>query len=199
MAEEQQKPKQRQRKGRARDKSYMTGLTESQMKLYDTFFWLPPIDLQDPEAKELLDRTEQYRKACMELNIIPTLSDYAFVVGHKRDNLLKYRDGERKCSRKTRDILFAVSRWMEAALSQVGFNNPLLGTYTIWLQKNYFGFRDSVDININNQLTDGQSAQDVMARYKFIEASVITPEIEQKDQADIIIDAADVVEVEEQH
>ena len=167
------------------------------MKLYDRFFWATPVDMHDPEAKALIERTEDYRNACMELNLVPTLSDYAFVIGMKRPTLIDYRDGRCKSSQKVRDILQAATRWMEASLSQVGFNNPLLGTYVIWLQKNYFGFRDAVDINVNNQLTDSQSAQDVMQRYKFIEASVVVPELEEKPQADIIIEADDVVEVKE--
>lgn len=93
---------------------------------------------------------------------------------------------------------------MEAALSQVGFNNPMYSTYVIWLQKNYFGYRDNIDLNVNqNALPDNQSAADVMQRYKFIEASVVTPELEDKHSANVIENALqgtvkDVVEAEEE-
>lgn len=190
---ERPKLKKTKNNGRTRIKSSMVGLTSSQMKLYDYFFWAKPIDPQDPDATELIERTDQYRRMCMELNLVPTMSDYAFVIGIKQPTLCAYRDGTRKASQKTREILQAVTRWAEAALSQVGFNNPMVGTYVIWLQKNYFGFRDNIDINVQqNQLMDGQSAQDVMKRYKFIEASVVTPEIEQKETA-----AVEVVAVQE--
>ena len=93
---------------------------------------------------------------------------------------------------------------MEAALSQVGFNNPMYSTYVIWLQKNYFGFRDNIDINVNqNALPDSQSAADVMQKYKFIEASVVTPELEDKHSVDAVTKVlegtgtAEVVEAEE--
>ena len=187
-AKDEPKPKAKRKRNTysARQKASMVGLTSSQMKLYDYFFWAKPIDPQDPEAMELTERTDQYRRMCMELDLVPTMSDYAFVIGIKQCTLCTYRDGTRKASQKTREILQAVTRWVEASLSQVGFNNPLAGTYVIWLQKNYFGFRDNIDINVQqNQLTDGQSAQDVMKRYKFIEASVVMPEIEQKETAPI--------------
>ena len=186
MAEEK-KPKEKQKRGHGKAAQYAVGLTHSQMLLYDRFFWQDPVDMHDPDAKELIERTNQYREACLELNIIPTLSDYAFCLGHHRVMLNGYREGTRRCSQKAREILINVSRWLEASLSQVGFNNPMFSTYVIWLQKNYFGWRDSVDINVQNQLTDGQSAQDVLKRYKFSEASVITPEIEEKTAAEPVI------------
>ena len=156
------------------------------MKLYEYFFWVKPVDLHDPEAKELIERTDRYRDMCMELNIVPTLTDYAFCLGYTRSSVCDYRDGRSKCPQKVREILFAVTRWLEASLCQVGFNNPLLGTYVIWLQKNFFGFRDNIDINVSHQLMDSQSAQDIMQRYKYIEASVVTPELEEKPIIDVV-------------
>lgn len=199
MAEEKEKkPKW------GKQQAYLAGLTENQKKLYDIFFWATPVNLQEPDARELKERIEQYRSVCQELNIVPTWSDLAVALQHPRPVLTMYREGARKCPQEIRDTLKRTSLWMEAALSQVGFNNPMYSTYVIWLQKNYFGFRDNIDINVNqNALPDSQSAADVMQKYKFIEASVVTPELEDKHSAQVVENALqgtvkDVVEVAEE-
>ena len=198
MAEEKKQPKW------GKQQAYLAGLTENQKRLYDIFFWAEPVNLQDPTAKELKERIEQYRNACQELNIVPTWSDLAVALQHPRPTLVHYRDGTIKCPQEIRDTLKRTHLWMEAALSQVGFNNPMYSTYVIWLQKNYFGYRDNIDLNVNqNALPDNQSAADVMQRYKFIEASVVTPELEDKHSANVIENALqgtvkDVAEAEEE-
>ena len=70
---------------------------------------------------------------------------------------------------------------------QFGLSNPFSQSQAIFLQKNYFGFKDSVEVNVNNQIEIGQSAQEIMNRYQFIEASVVNPELEDKTQ--IALDA----------
>lgn len=200
MAEEKEKKKPKW----GYQKAYLAGLTDNQKKLYDIFFWAEPVNLQDPTAKELKERIDQYRNVCQELNIVPTWSDLAVALQHSRPTLAHYRDGLYKCPQEVRDTLRRTHLWMEAVLSQVGFNNPMYSTYVIWLQKNYFGYRDNLDINVNqNALPDNQSAADVMQRYKFIEASVVTPELEDKHSVDAVTKTlegtktAETVEAEE--
>ncbi len=165
-------------------------MTENQKKLYDIFFWADPVDLQEQDAASLKQRLREYQEACYTLNIIPTLSDMAVAMSIPRQTLQAYRDGIVKCPREVRETLKRASRWMEAVLAQVGFNNAMYSTYIIWLQKNYFGFKDNIEINVSqNQLTDEQSAQDVMQRYKYIEASVVVPELEDKAKQSSFVDA----------
>lgn len=187
-------------RGRAVNKQYLAGLTDSQMKMYDIFFWATPVDLQDPEAKELKERIDLYRQTCLDLGLVPTFSDLAVALARSRVLLIQYRDGIVKCPKEVSDTLKRTSIWMEGALSQVGFNNPMYSTYVIWLQKNYFGYRDQIDVNVGaqNALPDNESAADVLKRRNFALNSLVTPQIEQHDVIDAefkAVEATETVEV----
>lgn len=162
---------------------YVVGLSPNQIRMYDLFFWAEPVDLQDPEAKELKERIDLYRKVCNENSIVPTFSDLAVALGHKRTKLIAYKNGDVKCPKEVREALQRTLIWMEGTLAQIGFNNPMYSTYVIWLQKNYFGFRDQIDVNVGaqNALPDNESAADVLKRRNFALNSMVTPEIETHD------------------
>lgn len=164
------------------------GLTPAQARIYDLFFWIDPIDMKDPDTKALKDRINLYRKVTETQGIIPTLTGLAIALGHNKGMLIDIREGRKKAPQEVREILQRTHRWLEDALVQTGFNNPLGATYTIWLQKNNYGYRDSVDITLQaqNLLTDGSSSQDVLQRYNFITESVVAeqPAIEERSVVD---------------
>lgn len=175
---------------------FVNGLTKNQMKMYDIFFWIERVDINDPKA--VAERIDMFRQVCSDLRIVPTLSDLAVAMQIPRPSLISYRDGTTKCPKETREALQRTSLWLESSLAQVGWNNPMYSTYVIWLQKNYFGFRDAIDLNVNqNALPDNESAQEVLQRRKFVENSLVPPELEDHQVIDAEFTAVDTPEATE--
>lgn len=175
---------------------FVNGLTKNQMKMYDIFFWIERVDINDPKAVD--ERIDMFRQVCADLNIVPTMSDLAVAMQIPRTVLISYRDGALKCPKETREALQRTSLWLESSLAQVGWNNPMYSTYVIWLQKNYFGFRDAIDLNVNqNALPDNESAQEVLQRRKFVENSLVPPELEDHQVIDAEFTTVDTPEAAE--
>lgn len=183
-------PKETTSKGKKTTKTkrggWLSGLSAEQARMYERFFWAEPIDMQDPDTTKLKERIDLYREICVSYGIVPTFSDLAVVLVHPRQSLCAYKDGTRRCPNEVREVLRRTAIWIEGALAQVGFNNPMNSAYIIWLQKNYFGFRDQIDVNLGaqNMLPDNESAADVMKRRNFALNSLVQPEIEQHNVID---------------
>lgn len=178
----------KQKRGNGSHPIRSTPLTANQMAMYKMFFWSTKVDMQDPEAKELIERTRQFMEAVETLQITPTLSEYAFAIQYTSEWIRRALDGQFKLSDMSREVLERVKRWLESSLVQTGFNNPLQQALVIFLLKNNHNFRDNVDVSVttdNSLLSDRRSSSEIMRKY--VTASVIddTKTIEQKDIIDV--------------
>lgn len=172
-------------------------ISEGSMKFYKHFMWRDPVDLQDPDTTVLKKRVEEYFEYCVQLKMMPLRTNLAIALGYGQSYIRQISQGACPAPREVVQVLRTIDRIFEDVLAQKGIDDSFSSTFVIWLQKNFYDYRDNQEITIQhtNLLSSDTTSADVMRRYAL--ASV--PEIEQRDiiPAEFTeLQAADVVPVE---
>lgn len=170
---------------RGRPNKPIQALPEKNRHLYESFLFVEPVDLFNPEEVER--RTHQYISYVNQNDIAPLWQDYAFCMGYHRSYLGDVMRGQSRTAYplRTRQILEAVHLWLEASLAQFGLQHPEATVMTIWLQKNSFGYREpSLAIQVDNGASliedKSQDVESIKRRLEFIKASVVYDEPEKE-------------------
>jgi transcriptional regulator with XRE-family HTH domain len=123
---------------------------QKQLKvIYD----LPKIDLDDDTA--VSDRIDYYFTYSAEQGIKPSVEGLALAIGVSRSTLWDWENGRRRAelSDSRADIIKKAKDYIAFLMSDAALENKIFPVTWIFYAKNYFGMKDSQDINIipNNQ------------------------------------------------
>ncbi|WP_072500545.1 hypothetical protein [Olsenella phocaeensis] len=128
---------------------------ESNIRFNMELFTLKVIDLKDPEA--IAERYATYLGLCAEWNKRPTIEGMCFVMGFNRDELLRYRKGQRTVLRDRlspeaeltlQKCLDSMAEMWSQAMNNNGYRNPVAG---IFVGKNNFGYSDTSESVIRHE------------------------------------------------
>lgn len=122
---------------------------------------------------EVLERVDYYFQACAENRIRPGIETLALALGVSRVTIFNWSQGI-KCSDRRREIIEHAKMLVAAYVEQASLSGKLNPVTAIFLQKNWFGYRDSQTLELSRPsdalLTAEQTPEEIAAA---IEADVI--------------------------
>lgn len=114
------------------------------LAIFDGFRILPPVHKQD--VAEINNRLGEYFKICTDNCILPTVESMGLVLGVSRQTMWKWQQAECEAGMlvgRAKEVINAVI----ATATISGKVNPV---YSIWLQKNHFGYSDTQVLQLEN-------------------------------------------------
>lgn len=117
------------------------------LDVFNRFRELPPVHKEDTE--EIRERLGNYFEVCTDRGVLPTVESMGLVLGVSRQTMWKWQQSE--C-----DAGLLVARAKEvinAVIATATINGKINPVYSIWLQKNHFGYSDTQTLQVEN-ITD---------------------------------------------
>lgn len=110
---------------------------------------LPPVRKNDTEMVQ--ERVGWYFQFCEKRDLKPSVEGLALALGTTRQTLWNW---EQDSASKAGQIVTRAKLLINALLTDFTLNGKISFPYTIWLQKNYFGYDDSKKVElVSNQTT----------------------------------------------
>lgn len=150
------------------------------LSVFDGFRRLPPVRKDD--VVEIDKRLDDYFKICANAGIIPTVEAMELVLGVSRQAMWKWQQQECEAGEIVGRAK-AIINTMIATATMAGKCNPV---YSIWLQKNHYGYSDSQLLQVEN-VTDKKplTAAELpkLGEWKATQSAKDLPRLEQENLA----------------
>lgn len=117
------------------------------LTVFDSFRRLPPVRKND--IAEINKRLDDYFKICADNAIIPTVEAMELVLGVSRQAMWKWQ--QENC--EAGEIVSRAKTIINAMLTTATMAGKCNPVYSIWLQKNNFGYSDAQVLQLEN-ITD---------------------------------------------
>lgn len=128
--------------------NWSEGLTtadkSNMLTVFDSFRRLPPVRKNDIE--EINQRLDDYFKICADAGIVPTVEAMELVLGVSRQAMWKWQ--QENC--EAGEIVSRAKTIINAMLTTATMAGKCNPVYSIWLQKNNFGYSDAQVLQLEN-------------------------------------------------
>lgn len=128
--------------------NWSEGLTtadkSNMLTVFDSFRRLPPVHKDD--VPEMNQRLDDYFKICADAGIVPTVEGMALVLGVSRQAMWKWQ--QQGC--EAGEIISRAKAIINAMLTTATMAGKCNPVYSIWLQKNNFGYSDAQVLQLEN-------------------------------------------------
>lgn len=129
---------------------------------------LPPIDVRICTKEELEGRCYEYFERCIRNDMKPTIAGFALALGCARASLLDYMNGTKKIPMENREVLIKYNGILNALIEDYMLNgkvNPVAG---IFVAKNNFGYKDSQEFVVNNDVREEATPEALMQEAQLL-------------------------------
>lgn len=116
---------------------------------------------------EVRDRIDKYFQFCEDSSIRPGIESLALSLSVTRATLFNWQRGE-GCSRERQELIIKAKSYISAFIEQAMLNNRINPATSIFLLKNWCGYRDQIDVNnsVEGDKPEPRStAADIAARH----------------------------------
>lgn len=137
--------------------NWKEGLTEADksdmLSVLESFRQMPPVRKDDVE--EVKERLDMYFNKCAEYGFIPTVESMCLALGVSRQALWKWQ----KNNYEAGELIERAKEIINSMLTTATLQGKVNFAFTIWLQKNHFGYSDSQRLEVAN-VTDKRPLPD---------------------------------------
>ena len=127
------------------------------------FFMLPEIDISSDSQVE--ERIMYYINYCHDHNIMPNWIGLSLALGVSKNTLHNWRSGVSKnISSRRLGLLRKIELYFEENLASKLAGGKIMPAGPIFLMKNWFGYRDQVDLNMSAQGAEQASPDQLQKR-----------------------------------
>lgn len=113
------------------------------VKLFENLRQMPPVSKSDVE--QIQERVGQYFRFCEEQDLKPSVEGLALALGVTRQTLWNW---EQDLNSQAGQIVSRAKLLINALLTNFTLNGKISFSYTIWLQKNHFGYSDTKTVEL---------------------------------------------------
>lgn len=113
------------------------------VSLFDDLRQMPPVRKSDTARVE--ERVGQYFQFCEERDLKPSVEGLALALGTSRQVLWNW---EQDSNSKAGQIISRAKLLINALLTDFTLNGKINFAYSIWLQKNHFGYSDTKTVEL---------------------------------------------------
>ena len=129
---------------------------------------MPPIDVRICTKEELEERCYEYFEKCIRNDMKPTVAGFALALGCARTSLIDYMNGAKKIPMENREVLVKYNNVLNALIEDYMMNgkvNPVAG---IFVAKNNFGYKDSQEFVVNNDVREETTPEALMQEAQLL-------------------------------
>lgn len=138
----------------------------AKMRKLKVIYDLPKIDINDDQQVE--DRIDYYLEYSAREGLKPTVEGLALAIGVSRKTLYDWETGYSRAesSQSRSDIIKKAKDFIAYLMSDFALDGKIFPATWIFYAKNYFGMKDTQDIQItpNNALGDQLSPEEIAKR-----------------------------------
>lgn len=114
------------------------------LMVFNTFRRMPPV--HKDEIEEIKKRLDDYFGICAENGIIPTVEAMGLIFGISRQTIWKWQKSDCEAGR----IVERAKEVINAMIATATINGKVNPVYSIWLQKNHFGYSDIQTLQLDD-------------------------------------------------
>lgn len=166
--------------------NWSEGLTtadkSNMLTVFDSFRRLPPVRKND--IAEINKRLDDYFKICSDNAIIPTVEAMELVLGVSRQSMWKWQQQDCEAGQ----IVSRAKAIINTMITTATMAGKCNFAYSIWLQKNHFGYSDAQVLQVEN-ITDKKplpaSELPKLGEWKATQSAKDLPLLEQENNTEM--------------
>lgn len=130
-----------------------------------------------PESDEAVsERIDKYFELCEKSSLRPGIESLALSLGVTRTTLLNWQRGD-GCSRERQELIIKAKSFVSAFIEQIMLNNKIYPATGIFLLKNWFGYKDTVEIepaqHRNQEIMSVREIQEIIGHEGRIDTNAL--------------------------